>query len=68
MSQYRSAYRTEPPRATRLKSLATKIAAAALMITGSAGIAVAATSSPAAASASASASAGAAGGAPMPYC
>jgi hypothetical protein len=45
MSQYRSAYRTQPPRNTRLKSLATKIAVAALMITGSAGIAVAATSS-----------------------
>jgi hypothetical protein len=45
MSQYRSAYRTQPARDSRLKSLATKIAVAALMITGSAGIAVAATSS-----------------------
>jgi hypothetical protein len=55
-SQYRSAYRTQPPRNTPLKSLATKIAVAALVITGSAGIAVAATSSsahPAAAAAAA---------------
>ena len=45
MSQYRSAYRIQAPRNSRLKSLATKIAVAALVFTGSAGIAVAATSS-----------------------
>jgi hypothetical protein len=46
-TQYRSAYRTQPPRNTPLKSLAAKIAVAAFVITGSAGMAVAATSSPA---------------------
>jgi hypothetical protein len=45
MSQYRSAYRPQHPGNTRLKSLATKVAVAALMIAGSAGIVVAATSS-----------------------
>jgi hypothetical protein len=54
MSQYRSAYRPQPTRSTRLKSLATKTAVAALMIAGSAGIVVAATSSSAHPAASAS--------------
>lgn len=50
----RSAYRPQPTRNTRLKSLATKTAVAALLITGSAGIVVAATSSLAYPAASAS--------------
>ena len=54
MSQYRSAYRPQPTRNTRLKSLATKTAMVALMIAGSAGIVVAATSSSAHPAASAS--------------
>jgi hypothetical protein len=54
MSQYRSAYRPQPTRNTRLKSLATKTAVAALLITGSAGIVVVATSSSAHPTASAS--------------
>jgi hypothetical protein len=45
VDQYRSAYRPRPARNTPLKSLAAKIAVAALMIAGSTGVVVAATSS-----------------------
>lgn len=59
MSQYQSAYRIQPPRNSRLKSLAAASAVAGLLIAGSAGIAVAATSSIAVAAASSSAHAAA---------
>jgi hypothetical protein len=52
VDQYRSAYRPQPARNSRMKSLAVKTAVAALMIAGSTGVVVAATSSSAPAAAS----------------